>query len=99
MGWATTSALGGWPLVRSPSVMDELRELSPTGGGSATCVDLSGRPQGSYDSAVSPYSRSAFGPVPLSRSDGGGGVYLESYTREARFLTRWDQHAVAQRRP
>jgi hypothetical protein len=23
---------------------------------------------------------------------GGGGVYLESYTREARFLTRWDQH-------
>jgi len=28
----------------------------------------------------------------------GGGVYLESYTREARFLTRWDQHAVAQRR-
>ena len=27
---------------------------------------------------------------------GGGGVYLESYTREARFLTRWDQHAVAQ---
>ena len=54
MGWATTSALGGWPLVRSPSVMDELRELSPTGGGSATCVDLSGRPQGSYDSAVSP---------------------------------------------
>ena len=47
MGWATTSALGGWPLVRSPSVMDELRELSPTGGGSATCVDLTGRPQGS----------------------------------------------------
>ena len=79
MGWATTSALGGWPLVRSPSVMDELRELSPTGGGSATCVDLSGRPQGSCDSAVSPYSRSAFGPVPLSRSDahgiGRGGHY------------------------
>jgi hypothetical protein len=23
---------------------------------------------------------------------GGGGVCLESYTREARFLTRWDQH-------
>jgi len=23
---------------------------------------------------------------------------LESYTRKARFLTRWDQHAVAQRR-
>ena len=23
-------------------------------------------------------------------------VYSESYTREARFLTRWDQHAVAQ---
>jgi hypothetical protein len=22
---------------------------------------------------------------------GGGGVYLESYTREARILTRWDQ--------
>ena len=21
-----------------------------------------------------------------------GGVYLESYTREARFLTRWDHH-------
>jgi hypothetical protein len=31
--------------------------------------------------------------------DLGGGVYLESYTRKARFLTRWDQHAVAQRRP
>ena len=32
---------------------------------------------------------------------GGGGVYLPrvaSYTREARFPTRWDQHAVAQRR-
>ena len=29
----------------------------------------------------------------------GGGVDLESYTREARFLTRWDQHAVAQRQP
>ena len=27
-----------------------------------------------------------------------GGVYLELYTREARFLTRWDQHAVALRR-
>ena len=26
---------------------------------------------------------------------GGGGVYLESYAREARFLTRWDRHAVA----
>ena len=79
MGWATTSALGGWPLVRSPSVMDELCELPPTGGGLATCVDLTGRPQGSYDSAVSPYSRSAFGPVPLSRSDahgiGRGGHY------------------------
>ena len=25
--------------------------------------------------------------------------YFESYTREARFLTRWDQHAVALRRP
>ena len=52
MGWATTSALGGWPLVRSPSV---------------------------DDSAVSRYSRSAFGPVPLSRSDshgiGRGGHY------------------------
>jgi hypothetical protein len=23
----------------------------------------------------------------------GGGVYLESYTREVRFLMRWDQHA------
>ena len=29
---------------------------------------------------------------------GGEGVYLESYTREARFLTRWDQHAVLRRR-
>ena len=29
-----------------------------------------------------------------SRQAGGGGVYLESYTCEARFLTRWDQHAV-----
>ena len=28
---------------------------------------------------------------------GGGGVYSDSYTSEARFLTRWDQHAVAQR--
>jgi hypothetical protein len=28
-----------------------------------------------------------------------GGAYSESYTRGARFLTRWDQHAVAQRRP
>ena len=28
----------------------------------------------------------------------GGGVYSESYTREARFLKRWDQHAFAQRR-
>ena len=45
MGWATTSALGGWPLVRSPSV---------------------------DKSAVSRYSRSAFGPVPLSRSDAHG---------------------------
>ena len=27
---------------------------------------------------------------------GGGGVYSESYTRWARFLTRWDQHAVTQ---
>ena len=36
---------------------------------------------------------------PLGLGGGGGGVYLESYTREARFLTRWDQHAVAQRRP
>ena len=52
MGWAATSALGGWPLVRSPSV---------------------------DKSAVSRYSRSAFGPVPLSRSDahgiGRGGHY------------------------
>ena len=52
MGWATTSALGGWPLVRSPSV---------------------------GKSAVSRYSRSAFGPVPLSRSGahgiGRGGHY------------------------
>ena len=52
IGWATTSALGGWPLVRSPSV---------------------------DKSAVSRYSRSAFGPVPLSRSDahgiGRGGHY------------------------
>ena len=31
--------------------------------------------------------------------EGGGGVYLESYTREARFLTGWEQHAVAQRQP
>ena len=30
--------------------------------------------------------------------EGGGRVYSESYTREARCLTRWDQHAVAQRR-
>ena len=45
MGWATTSALGGWPLVRSPSV---------------------------DKSAVSRYSRSAFGPVPLSRSGAHG---------------------------
>ena len=29
---------------------------------------------------------------------GGGGVYSDLYTRGARFLTRWDQHAVAQRR-
>ena len=28
----------------------------------------------------------------------GGGVYSESYTRKARFLTRWDQRTVAQRR-
>jgi hypothetical protein len=28
---------------------------------------------------------------------GGGGVYSESNTREARFLARLDQHAVAQR--
>ena len=42
MGLATTSALGGWPLVRLPSV---------------------------DKSDVSLYSRSAFGPVPLSRSD------------------------------
>ena len=66
-------------LVVVCACLDELRELSPTGGGSATCVDLSGRPQGSYDSAVSPHSRSAFGPVPLSRSDahgiGRGGHY------------------------
>ena len=27
----------------------------------------------------------------------GGGVFPESYMREARFLARWDQHAVAQR--
>ena len=27
----------------------------------------------------------------------GGGFFSESYTRGARFLTRWDQHAVAQR--
>ena len=27
---------------------------------------------------------------------GGGGVYLESYTPEARFLTRWDQQAVVE---
>ena len=26
--------------------------------------------------------------------DGGGGVYFESYTREARFVTKWDQHAI-----
>ena len=30
---------------------------------------------------------------------GGGGVYSESYTVGARFLTGWDKHAVAQRRP
>ena len=30
------------------------------------------------------------------RSLGGGGVYSESHTRGARFLTRWDQQAVAQ---
>jgi hypothetical protein len=30
------------------------------------------------------------------RGGGGGGVYSESYARGARFLTRWDQHAVAQ---
>ena len=27
-----------------------------------------------------------------------GGVYSESYVREERFLTRWDQHTVAQRK-
>ena len=27
------------------------------------------------------------------RGAGGGGVYSESYTRGARFLTRWGQHA------
>ena len=37
-------------------------------------------------------------PVGGGGGGGGGEVYLESYTREARFLTRWDQHAVAQRR-
>ena len=31
-----------------------------------------------------------------SGGGGGGGVYSESYIRR-RFLTRWDQHAVAQR--
>ena len=34
-------------LVVVCACLDELRELSPTGGGSATCVDLTGRPQGS----------------------------------------------------
>ena len=30
---------------------------------------------------------------------GGGGVYLESYTCEARFLTRWDHHAAGVESP
>ena len=34
-------------LVVVCACLDELRELSPTGGGSATCIDLTGRPQGS----------------------------------------------------
>ena len=31
------------------------------------------------------------------KSPNGGGVYTESYTRQARFSTRWDQHTVASR--
>ena len=81
MGWATTSTLGGWPLVRSPSV---------------------------DNSVVSHYSRSALGPRRRKRRRRrrsllriiGGRVYLESYTREARFqeiigscLGTWLMHA------
>ena len=33
---------------------------------------------------------------PGGGEEGGGEVHSESYTRGARFLTRWDQQAVAQ---
>ena len=41
----------------------------------------------------------SLGRIGSCRRGGGAGVHAESYTREARFLTRWDQHAVALRRP